>query len=82
MTHSMENHIAVVTGATSGIGRTCVVDFARNSVIVVASGRRDVRGTEPVEETRGLPGDVIFVRADVTVAVSLKTEDLVARKRG
>ena len=64
----MENNVAVVTGATSGIGRACVVDFAKHGVNVVASGRREDRGAELVEETQGLPGDVIFVRADVTVA--------------
>ena len=68
MTRSAENNVAVVTGATSGIGRACVVDFARNGVSVVASGRREDRGAELVEETQGLPGNVIFVRADVTVA--------------
>jgi NAD(P)-dependent dehydrogenase (short-subunit alcohol dehydrogenase family) len=45
-----------------------VVDFAKNGANVVASGRREDRGAELVEETQGLPGDVIFVRADVTVA--------------
>ena len=68
MTQSMQNKIAVVTGATSGIGRACVVDFAKNGVNVVASGRREDRGAKLVEETQGLPGNVIFVRADVTVA--------------
>ena len=64
----MKNKIAVVTGATSGIGRATVVDFATHGVNVVASGRREDRGAELVEETHALPGKVIFVRADVTVA--------------
>ena len=68
MTQSMENKVAVVTGATSGIGRASVVDFAKHGVNVVASGRRDDRGKELVDETQELPGNVIFVRADVTVA--------------
>ena len=68
MTQSVQAKIAIVTGATSGIGRASVVDFARHGVNVVASGRREDRGAELVEETQGLPGDVIFVRADVTVA--------------
>ena len=68
MTQSMQNKTAVVTGATSGIGRASVVDFATHGVNVVASGRREDRGAELVEETQGLPGSVIFVRADVTVA--------------
>ena len=41
MTQPMQNKTAVVTGATSGIGRACVVDFAKNGVNVVASGRRE-----------------------------------------
>ena len=68
MTQSMQDKIAVVTGATSGIGRASVVDFATHGVNVVACGRREDRGAEHVEETQGLPGEVIFVRADVTVA--------------
>lgn len=68
MTQPMQNKTAVVTGATSGIGRACVVDFAKHGVNVVASGRREDRGAELVGETRELSGDVIFVRADVTVA--------------
>lgn len=68
MTQSMENKVAVVTGATSGIGRASVVDFAKHGVNVVASGRREDRGKELVDESQGLPGNVIFVRADVMVA--------------
>ena len=69
----MQNKTAVVTGATSGIGRACVVGFARNGVNVVASGRREDRGAELVAETQGLPGKVIFVRSDVTVAKDVES---------
>lgn len=68
MTQPMHNKTAVVTGATSGMGRATVVDFARHGVNVVASGRREERGAELVAETQGLPGKVLFVRSDVTVA--------------
>lgn len=68
LTQSLQNKIAVVTGDTSGIGRATVVDCARYGVNVVASGRREERGAELVAEMQGLPGNVIFVRADVTVA--------------
>ncbi len=68
MTQPMKNKTAVVTGATSGIGRATVIEFARNGANVVACGRREDRGAELVEEARGLPGEVVFVRADITVA--------------
>ena len=63
-----QDRTAVVTGATSGIGWATVVDFATHGVNVVAAGRREDRGAVLVEATRGLPGEVAFVRADVTVA--------------
>ena len=43
-------------------------DFTTHGVNVVASGRREERGAELVQETQGLSGKVVFVRADVTVA--------------
>ncbi len=64
----MRGKTAVVTGATSGIGRASVVDFARRGVNVVASGRRQERGAELVAETHGLEGTVVFVQGDITVA--------------
>jgi NAD(P)-dependent dehydrogenase (short-subunit alcohol dehydrogenase family) len=68
LTDSMQGKTAIVTGATSGIGRASVIDFARHGVNVVASGRRQERGDELVAETQELPGSVIFVKADITVA--------------
>ena len=68
MTLEKQDRAAVVTGATSGIGWATVVDFATHGVNVVAAGRREDRGAVLVEATRGLPGEVAFVRADVTVA--------------
>ena len=64
----MRGKTAVVTGATSGIGRASVIDFARHGVNVVATGRRQERRAELVAETEGLSGKVIFVRGDITVA--------------
>ena len=68
MSYQMEGKVAVVTGATSGIGRASVLDFATHGVNVVASGRREELGAELLAEAQGLPGEVIFLRADVTIA--------------
>ena len=68
MPHQMDGKVAVVTGATSGIGRASVLDFATHGVNVVASGRREDRGADLVEEAQGLLGKVIFLRTDVTIA--------------
>lgn len=77
MTEQMAGKSAVVTGATSGIGRASVLDFAKHGVNVVASGRREDRGAELVSEAQGLPGRVIFVRANVTLAADV--ENLMAK---
>ena len=67
MSLQMDGKVAVVTGATSGIGRASVLDFAKHGVNVVAAGRRAERGAELVAEAQGLPGQVTFIRADVTI---------------
>lgn len=67
MTFEKQHRTAVVTGATSGIGWATAIEFATHGVNVVAAGRREDRGAALVEATRGLPGEVAFVRADVTV---------------
>ncbi len=77
MTQSMQGKTAVVTGATSGIGWASVLNFARHGVNVVASGRREDRGSALLAETEALPGKVIFVRTDVTVPADV--ENLMAK---
>src|SRR5215813_2400818 len=42
------NKVAVVTGATSGIGRATAIAFARKSARLVAAGRRENEGNELV----------------------------------
>ena len=74
MNQSLQGKTAVVTGATSGIGRATVLDFAKHGVNVVASGRRENRGAELVTEAQGLAGRVIFVRADITVEEDIETQ--------
>jgi len=67
-----EGKVALITGATSGIGRATAIEFAAAGASVVAVGRRAERGRELEAEASGLAGSVLFVEADVTVADDVK----------
>ena len=74
---ALENKVALITGATSGIGREAALTFAREGAKVVVAGRRTERGEEVVRAIRTAGGDALFVRVDVTSASDL--ENLVAK---
>ena len=64
--------VALVTGGTSGIGKTTAIAFARAGAKVVLSGRREKEGAQVVAEIKKLGGDAAFVRADVAKDANVK----------
>jgi NAD(P)-dependent dehydrogenase (short-subunit alcohol dehydrogenase family) len=69
--------VALVTGATSGIGRATALAFANAGAKVVAAGRREQAGAETVQLIRMAGGDATFVRTDVGVEADV--EQLIQR---
>ncbi len=57
--------VALVVGATSGIGRAAAVAFAREGARVVEAGRREPKGEETARLGREAGGEAIFARTDV-----------------
>jgi len=67
-----KDKIALVTGATSGIGRATALAFAREGAKVVVAGRRDKEGKETVRLIHEAGSEGIFVKTDVTIESEVK----------
>ncbi|MGW2051607.1 SDR family NAD(P)-dependent oxidoreductase [Streptomyces sp. NPDC001858] len=65
---ALQGRIALVTGATSGIGKAVAHSLARQGAEVVAHGRDQARGEALVKEIAHEGGTARFVAADLTDA--------------
>ncbi len=64
----LENKVALVTGAGSGIGRATAELFGREGAKVTVADLSTEAGEETVELIREYGGEARFVRADISVA--------------
>jgi NAD(P)-dependent dehydrogenase (short-subunit alcohol dehydrogenase family) len=70
--NEFEDRVALITGATSGIGRATAIEFAAAGANVVATGRRIEQGEVLEAEANNLPGEIKFAQADVMIADDVK----------
>ena len=70
----LEHKTALVTGATSNIGRAIAINFAAEGAHVVVSGRSQERGAEVVDEIRAAGGRADFVAADLNGSVQTSND--------
>jgi len=61
-----EGKVALVTGATAGLGEATALAFARGGARVIVAGRRTDRGEAVVLRITELGSEAHFVRTDVT----------------
>lgn len=66
MTKTFIDKVALITGATSGIGRATAIAFAEAGAKVVLAGRREEEGAQVVREIEQTGGEALFVRTDVS----------------
>lgn len=62
----LKDKVAIITGATSGIGRATAVLFSKEGAKVAVVGRRMDEGKETVRMVKETGGHAIFIKADVS----------------
>jgi NAD(P)-dependent dehydrogenase (short-subunit alcohol dehydrogenase family) len=61
---SLENKVAIVTGAGSGIGREVALKYAAEGAKVVVSDIIEKGGLETVAAIKAAGGEAFFIKAD------------------
>lgn len=67
----LEGKIALVTGATSGIGKAIALLFAQNGAKVIVVGRNNERGNEVCQEIINNKGAAEFIQCDISKTESI-----------
>lgn len=63
--HSFAGKVALITGATSGIGAATALAFAQHGARVIVVGRNEARGQEVCRGCAEQGGEAVFFAADV-----------------
>jgi NAD(P)-dependent dehydrogenase (short-subunit alcohol dehydrogenase family) len=69
----LQDKVALITGAGSGIGKSTALLFAQEGATVIVNDLDEIKGRETVIEIRNKGGEALFLHADVTNPEHVKT---------
>ena len=64
----LDNKVAIVTGASSGIGEAIAITFAAEGAKVIVSDINEEGGNKVVEKIKSAGGEAFFIKADTSKA--------------
>lgn len=70
--HRFDGKVAVVTGASAGIGLETAIAFAREGAKVALIARRENEGAKALEKVQSVGTEGLFVRADVSDSTQVR----------
>ncbi len=75
-------NVCIVTGAAAGIGRATAVAAAANNLTVVGLDTDEAGGRKTVDLARGVGGQMVFIKTDLTKDEEIEQAVLEAEKLG
>ena len=75
MYKEFNDKVVLVTGGSTGIGRTTAIEFAKYGSKVVIASRRNVESEETISQIKDIGGEACFYKSDVSK--SNEVEDLI-----
>ncbi len=68
----LENRVAIITGAGSGMGRASAIRFAQEGCKVVIAELNEKNGLAVEQEVRELGGEALYIRTDISSEADVK----------
>ena len=74
MYDEFKGKIALITGGTSGIGKTTAFAFAKQGARVIISGRNTQKGEKAVKEALEMGLNIEFISVDISKSEDVKND--------
>ena len=72
MSDKLKDKVALITGASSGIGREIAIEFAKEKATVILTARSADRLEETAQHVRSAGGRALTVTADLKDELAIK----------